>query len=47
MVSVDVSYAWKEEVQNRLVDKLELACKARSSDRVTDSPAFNPKKVRS
>lgn len=26
MVSVYVSYAWKEEEQNRLVDKLELAC---------------------
>jgi hypothetical protein len=29
MVSVYVSYAWKEEEQNRLVDKLENACAAR------------------
>ncbi|HND80362.1 MAG TPA: toll/interleukin-1 receptor domain-containing protein [Accumulibacter sp.] len=29
MVSVYVSYAWKEEEQNRLVDKLEQACPAR------------------
>lgn len=29
MVSVYVSYAWKEEEQNRLVDKLEQACTAR------------------
>jgi len=29
MVSVYVSYAWKEEEQNRLVDKLGDACAAR------------------
>ncbi|MBN8455325.1 toll/interleukin-1 receptor domain-containing protein [Accumulibacter sp.] len=29
MVSVYVSYAWKEEAQKRLVDKLEQACAAR------------------
>ncbi|MEF8701409.1 MAG: hypothetical protein V5B33_19285 [Candidatus Accumulibacter sp. UW20] len=29
MVSVYVSYAWKEEEQKPLVDKLEQACAAR------------------
>jgi hypothetical protein len=36
MVSVYVSYAWKEEEQNRLVDKLEQACAARGIELLRD-----------
>ena len=41
MVSVYVSYAWKEEEQNRLVDKLELACAARGIEVRRDQKAIN------
>lgn len=37
MVSVYVSYAWKEEEQNRLVDKLDEACTARGIELVRDT----------
>jgi hypothetical protein len=40
MVSVYVSYAWKEEEQNRLVDKLEQACAARGIDLRYDKKAM-------
>lgn len=36
MVSVYVSYAWKDEEQSRLVDKLEEACAARKIDLLRD-----------
>ncbi len=36
MVSVYVSYAWKEEEQNRLVDKLGEACAAREIELLRD-----------
>ncbi len=36
MVSVYVSYAWQEEEQNRLVDKLEQACAARGIELLRD-----------
>lgn len=36
MVSVYVSYAWKEEEQNRLVDKLGEACAARGIELLRD-----------
>lgn len=36
MVSVYVSYAWKEEEQNRLVDKLEQTCTARGIELLRD-----------
>jgi hypothetical protein len=36
MVSVYVSYAWKEEEQNRLVEKLEQACAARGIELLRD-----------
>ena len=37
MVSVYVSYAWKDEEQHRLVDRLGAACQARGIDFVRDT----------
>lgn len=37
MVNVYVSYAWKDEEQHRLVDRLGTACKARGIDFVRDT----------
>lgn len=37
MVSVYVSYAWREEEQNRLVDRLGEACRARGIELVRDT----------
>ena len=37
MVSVYVSYAWKDEEQHRLVDRLGAACTARGIDFVRDT----------